>query len=111
MGRLLDGVGMERAQALIQVLEETIALLRRCGESQWAGLLESDLALMEAGDGYGLERLLRRFGGMGSFTDLWLDETNGHRVPVDETVSVNEQLSRLRSLMYAEAKALERKAR
>jgi hypothetical protein len=69
-----DGhVDVERIRAqLLADLDEAIALLRDAGETHWSSWLERDRERIGRGDPYGLDSLLRAFGGMGSFNDLVL---------------------------------------
>ncbi len=98
---------MADVDQLAQFLREAVALLRGYGEDYWADALASDLPSVESGAEDGLQRLLARFGGMGSFNDLFLDVRNGHRVVQTELGPVNQRLSSLRTAIWIEAKALE----
>ncbi len=99
---------MARIDGLTRSLHETVALLQRFGERAWADTIAGDLRYIEAGDGEGLRRLLGRFGGMGSFNDLYLDPRNGHRITREEGGAANDRLSLLRDAIWAEATALDR---
>ena len=72
----LSGVMMASGAAagLLSILDELIALLRSSDETQWSAWLEKDRRLIANGDFYGVEHLLRTFGGMGSFSDVELAE-------------------------------------
>jgi hypothetical protein len=60
------------AATLLVAVEEAVTLLRAHREERWAEWLERGGRLVAAGDGYGVEHLLRAFGGMGSLNDLVL---------------------------------------
>jgi Domain of unknown function (DUF6966) len=64
-------------EAVEDVLDETIGLLERYGEDQWAAWPRTSRRRLAAGDAYGLDHLLQAFGGMGSFNDLALMRANG----------------------------------
>ncbi len=64
----------ESVSALLPILDELIALLRESDQKHWAAWLEKDRGLVADGDFYGVEHLLRAFGGMGSFNDVVLGE-------------------------------------
>jgi hypothetical protein len=61
---------LSKREQLLNTLAEAESLLRSHGEEHWASWLRRDAALIRASDGFGLEHLLRAFGGMGSFNDL-----------------------------------------
>jgi hypothetical protein len=70
---------------LRDLLLELADLLGECGERPWATRLAALAADLEsAGDGRGrvdaARAVLALFGGMGSFSDLVLQDTNGVRV-------------------------------
>jgi hypothetical protein len=68
-------VDVDRTRSkLLADLDEAIALLRDVGETQWRSSLERDRERIGRGDSYGLDSLLRAFGGMGSFNDLVLSQ-------------------------------------
>jgi hypothetical protein len=92
--------------ALEGLLDETIGLLERYGGDQWAVWLRTSRRRLAAGDAYGLDHLLRAFGGMGSFNDLALMRVNGHRIDPAQEGDVNDLLVRLRSDIWTEAMAL-----
>ena len=64
----------DEAARLLSILDELIALLRESDETHWSAWLEQDRRLIANGDFYGVEHLLRAFGGMGSFNDVALGE-------------------------------------
>lgn len=68
-------IASDAAAGLLSILDELIALLRGSGETHWSAWLEKDRILIANGDFYGVEHLLRAFGGMGSFNDVALGET------------------------------------
>lgn len=92
--------------ALEGALDETIGLLERYGEDQWAGWLRTSRSRLATGDAYGLDHLLQAFGGMGSFNDLALMRANGHQIDPAHEGEVNDRLIKLRSDIWTEANAL-----
>jgi hypothetical protein len=58
-------------ERLLDLLADSIALLRERGDAHWAGWLERDRARIAAGDAYGLVHLKGAFGGMGSIDDTY----------------------------------------
>ena len=85
---------------LLTVLSETIALLKKHGETHWAQWLEKDKALIEHSDAAGLDHLLSAFGGMGSLNDVFICQSNDHDITEQETSFVNNRLYALRSRLY-----------
>ena len=85
---------------LLSALDEAIALLRGANETHWLAWLEKDRRLIANGDFYGVEHLLRAFGGMGSFNDYNLADPDK-----------NAKLCTLRSTIYDCAAALQRARR
>lgn len=89
-------------------LEEIVALLHAHGEEHWSAWLAGDLERIRKGDAYGIEHLLSAYGGMGSFSDLFLSPENGSRIAASEVGPVNERLRRLASRAHDLARAIER---
>jgi hypothetical protein len=85
-------------------LHELIALLDTYNEKQWSGWFSESLQHIQADDAYGLEHLLRAYGGTGSFNDLVIDP-NGHPIDAD-TDAVNRQLRALAETINLRASAL-----
>ena len=59
---------------LLSTLERAVQLLRDASQLRWADWLERDRKLIAGGDFYGVEHLLRAFGGMGSINDIALPD-------------------------------------
>jgi hypothetical protein len=82
---------------LLSILDELIALLRESGQMHWSSWLETDRSMIAKGDFYGVEHLLRAFGGVGSLNDVALNEAEK-----------DAKLDALRGALYDCAVALER---
>ena len=81
---------------LMSTLDEVTGLLRDVGEESWLSWLRLRMAEMKCRDISGLDRLLRSYGGMGSFNDLVIHPINGHRIDADDLNAVNDRLVQLR---------------
>jgi hypothetical protein len=64
------------AQQLEEAITQLAELLRSHSEAGWADQLVRDVELIERGDFYGVERFLRKFGGMGSLNDIALAQAS-----------------------------------
>ena len=62
--------------SLVADLGESIDILRTAGDDHWSSWLERGRRHVVAGDAYGLDYLLSAFGGMGSFNDLILSQSD-----------------------------------
>jgi uncharacterized protein DUF6966 len=96
------------ASELEATLEEIVELLLAHGEKHWRAWLARDLDLIRAGDLYGVEHLLSAYGGMGSFTDLFLCPENGHAIARSEVDSANDTLRHLSSKAWELARGVQR---
>lgn len=90
---------------LTETLEQMVTVLARCGETFWSNTIVNDLALLRKDDAYGAERFLTYFGGMGSVSDLWLCEANGHSVSKEREAETNAEFQALRARAWQLAKA------
>jgi hypothetical protein len=99
-----------KTKELIEVLERAASLLRRHDEPDWASWLESDRALLERGDFYGVTHFLSAFGGMGSLSDITFHASNGHVLAISDADRITATLSKLLSRGYELAKAISRDA-
>ena len=93
-------------QKLIDLLEETANLLRSHGVDYWADWLSRDMARLKDGDCYSVEHLLSAYGGMGSFTDVFICPENGDRIQKNEVIRVNRRLDELRGAIYGVAERI-----
>jgi hypothetical protein len=96
------------AQRLVEYLDETIQLLQTYEIGDWAQWLERDRSRISARDYYGLVHLLSAFGGMGSFSDVWICAANGHKIAEEQERQVNTRLQELRGEIYRLATRLKR---
>lgn len=80
-------------------------MLTAAGEDHWARRMDTAHRDLEARDANGLRELLDAYGGMGSFSDVVLHPTNGHADSASVR-HINEELDRLRTLIYSDAAAL-----
>ena len=95
-------------QKLAINLEKLISLLNCHGVTQWPDRLKESLELIRKDDGYGVEKILSEFGGMGSLNDLYICSSNGHLVrSLREEKSANLKLDGYRRKIYKLAKSLE----
>jgi hypothetical protein len=98
----------DTASELEATLQQIVQLLRTHGEEHWCAWLSRDLDLIRAGDRYGVEHLLSAYGGMGSFTDLFLCPENGHAIAGSAVDSANDTLRRLSSKAWDLARGIQR---
>jgi hypothetical protein len=96
---------LNQLQALIATLELIVALLERHGEEHWSWWLRQDAELLRRGDLAGLDHFLASFGGMGSFSDVYLCPENGAKIAAHEVSHVNGELRRLQTLAYQQGHA------
>jgi hypothetical protein len=94
--------------ALIGILDETIAFLRKHGVTHWPESLERSRAFIENRDFRGVEELFSIFGGMGSFNDVMIDPLNGHSVAESEVARVNDRFQMLKGNIYNSVTTLRR---
>ncbi|CAG0943624.1 hypothetical protein ANRL1_01427 [Anaerolineae bacterium] len=98
---------MKRSE-ILEVMRQIKLLLERHRVKFWAkefNYLEEDLKNAYASGSNnrkreGLEQILKIFGGMGSFSDLYINEAAGHEISPDEQTSVNQELDKLKSQLY-----------
>lgn len=83
-------------RSLAADLDALIALLEHVDEQHWAGWFRAARAEIMNRDAHGLTRILRAYGGMGSFNDLLIHPQNGHTVRSAEVGQASEQLDALR---------------
>jgi len=83
---------------LIDVLGELITLLESDGNRHWSGWMQRAKSRLERLDYSGAEYLLSAYGGMGSFNDLILGQTqlNGQFAWKPAHVELNDRLDELR---------------
>ena len=95
-----------KTEKLIGLLEETIELLRSYGVNPWADWLSRDVEYLKDKDLYGIEHLLSAYGGMGSFTDVFICPENGHNIQKSDVEKVNQRLNNLQNEIYLLAKQI-----
>lgn len=86
--------------SLLQVLSETIVLLEKYDVPHWAQWFRKDTQTFSASPRDTVEHILKAFGGMGSFNDLYICSENGHSVSKAEEPAANRELQRLRDEIY-----------
>jgi hypothetical protein len=99
-----------KTKKLILVLEETIDILKKHGESHWTSWLEKDKNRIVQADYSGVEHLLSLFGGIGSFNDLLICKENGHSIEDKQVSSVNDRLKTLTNEIYELAESIRKEA-
>jgi len=98
-----------RALHMLKLLHE---LLRKHGEGHWTALLGSAAARLRDAHAArspdqvvdAMQHILRLFGGMGSFSDLYLSARNGHRIKPEAVDLANARLASLRTQLFLSAK-------
>jgi hypothetical protein len=90
-------------QNLIAKLDELIALLNADREVHWCNWMDRAKQKLENSDYAGVEDLLGAYGGMGSFNDLVISQSNGL-----DSQAKNKQLDVLRSSIWEIAVWLKR---
>jgi len=101
-------VTLDRLRASIS---EVITLLTEFGEAVWAEWFQKDLRRLGQGDIHGLDHVLSAFGGMGSFSDVYVHPRNGHAIELERVEEINDRLSDLRGAVYRNASDLRRSLR
>ena len=96
----MDTLGQPAHEQLILAIERLVSYLQQFNDSHWAAILSNNIVLLRRGDPHGAERFLEHYGGMGSLNDLWLCETNGHKVEPSSESCINLELSQLRSAAW-----------
>ncbi len=102
-----------RGSEIIQLLSDCANLLRRFEVRGWTRILEIELqdlkrAYASEARGYKLRILndiLRLYGGMGSFSDIYICQENNRLIKGDEVMAVNKEFQRLRSVLYINVQA------
>ena len=88
---------VDHVAALLGAVRAASALLRSHSEDRWATWLDADAERIASGDGYGVEHLLRAFGGMGSLNDVSLPNR-----------ADDDRLWSLRDVIWSNARAIQR---
>ena len=103
----VDCMGPKAAQ-LVETLDEIVALLRSDGEQHWSEYIDDCRSHLMADDYYGIEKLLRSYGGMGSFNDIVVgyESATGRWKPKSD--AQNGELNLLRSRAYELAEEIRR---
>ena len=89
-----------KTEKLISLLEDAIVLLQSHGVNYWADWLSRGVECLKSDDAYGIEHLLNAYGGMGSFTDVFICPENGDNIQKNDVEKVNRQLNNLREDIY-----------
>lgn len=74
----------------------------------WADWMRVSRDRIRRGDLYGVRYLLGAFGGVGSFSDLYLHPVNGHPLSESDVDLANERLSDLRNAIHNAASSIAR---
>ncbi len=89
---------------LCALLRELLSLLESAGEVYWLEWMEKSLRVIERRDLAGVEKILEAYGGMGSFSDLFLSASNGSKIPDGSGQEINHRLESIRTKLYELAK-------
>lgn len=92
-------------------LDELVALLRECSEHDWADQLQLLGVGVKDVDVLSIDRLMNAYNAAGSLNDLRIDPARGHRIRERDIGFINEQLTRLRTLVWNDAKTMRRELR
>jgi hypothetical protein len=95
-----------KIQALLEVLDELVAILELHGDQHWSQWIRDDASELRRGNLGGVRHFLTAYGGMGSLNDRYLCTQNGDRITEAETVSINARLSQARSKAWSLARAV-----
>lgn len=106
-----DGEFDECRTRLNENLEELVALLRQCSEHDWADQLQLLGVGVRDVDALSIDRLMNAYNAAGSLNDLEIHPGRGHSVRATDVGFVNEQLTRLRALVWNDAKNMRRELR
>jgi hypothetical protein len=91
---------------LVDALDDLARFLSAHREPRWAEWVMKDAEWVRRGDGYGVTHFLSAFGGMGSITDLWVDQVDGKTLTRAEVVTANATLATLRERAFQLANRL-----
>ena len=93
---------------LLSSAEALSELLRSYGRQHWADWLAQDREHIQRGDAYGIDHLLRAYGGMGSLNDVLIHPVNGDDIALKDVDAVNARIRELRSRVYDAARRIQR---
>lgn len=84
---------------LVDILGELSALLEKDGDTHWSTWMRRAMSRLKDLDYSGIEYLLSAYGGMGSFNDFVLGQTQLGGQPTWKSghIELNDQLDKLRS--------------
>jgi len=88
---------------LAATLSECAALLQRVGETFWSARLAQMATRGSHLSAADTQEIVCWFGGMGSFNDLVISRANDHAISAADESSLNDELDRMRALIYEEA--------
>jgi hypothetical protein len=93
---------------LVEVLSDIVALLWSDAEQHWCGYIDDCRKRLLSSDYSGVEKLLGSYGGMGSFNDLVIgqSELNGKFAWKPQAQQNNDRLSELRTKAYELAREI-----
>ncbi len=99
-----------KTEKLIMVLDAIIALLESDDERYWSGWMRDVRERLQQSDASGIEKLLKAYGGMGSFNDLLLGQSRqeGRLVWKPGHVEMNDRLKELQQEAYQLGEAIRR---
>lgn len=106
-----DGEFDQCRTRLSENLEDLVTLLRESSEHDWADQLQLLGHGVAQVDALSLDRLMNAYNAAGSLNDLELHPDKGHSLRDTDVGFVNEQLTRLRTLVWNDAKTMRRELR
>ncbi len=106
----MRGMADDALPRLLEALDELADMLAASGEIRWAGWVAESAHRLRAGDGSGLDHVLRAYGGMGSLNDVVL-RTSPEVDGVGEAAArLNARFRALKSEVFTTASELSRVA-
>ena len=95
-----------KKEKLLDALREVLVIFQKYEVKIWYEHLSPYIISIENDERGTAEKLLKEFGGMGSFSDLVLSHLNGHSITEEEEKSANSKLDKLRQRIYILAKRI-----
>jgi hypothetical protein len=99
---------------ILQLLEEINNILRKHNVRRWLGILPAITDNLRQAEESGnshqileiMDEILSLYGGMGSFTDLFINDQAGHDTAPKDISKVNSRLQALQEALFLEAKRI-----
>lgn len=96
-------------KSVINEIRECAALLASVGELFWSEKLHCFANSTKSKlSSYEIDEILSWYGGMGSFSDVYISPYNNHTISEEQVNIVNSKLSKLRDSIYDSLKQAKR---